>query len=117
MQSPVLIHIRDLMFSSKVVATARAIDVPFKVVRDVSILLKTPASRLIVDLNADGALDAAIQWKQIHGGYVTGFCGHVNLATIQRAREVGIDSVMTNGAFAGNLEAILQSVPAEDQSE
>ncbi|MBC7785554.1 MAG: hypothetical protein H7144_17100 [Burkholderiales bacterium] len=104
---PVLIHIRDLIFSSKVVATARAINVPFKVVRDASKVLETPGKRLIVDLNVDGTLQTAIDWKQRHGGEVIGFVSHVATDTIQTAREAGIDHVMSNGAFSGQLETIL----------
>ena len=104
---PVLIYIRDLIFSSKVVASARANGVEFKVVRDVSKLMETPAKRVMVDLNADGALDAIVAWKQKHGGHVTGFCSHVAVATLQRARDAGIDRVMSNGAFSANLDRIL----------
>ncbi len=108
MSAPVLIYIRDLLFSSKVVATARAENVPFKVVRDASKLLETPAEQLLVDLNAEGALENAIAWKQKHGGRVTGFVAHVAAATIEKAKTSGIDRVMTNGSFSANLESILK---------
>ncbi len=119
MSAPVLIYIRDLIFSSKVVATARAQNIAFKVVRDVSKLMETPAERLLVDFNADGALDSAVAWKQKHAGHVTGFCAHVAIATIQRAKTAGIDRVMTNGAFSAQLEQIFAdtSVPSAKDVE
>jgi hypothetical protein len=107
----VLIYVRDLLFASKVVATARAAGVPFRSVRDASVLLQTPAPRLLVDLNADGALETAIAWKQRHGGHVTAFCAHVATDRLQQARAAGLDQVMTNGAFSANLEPILRAAP------
>ncbi len=77
--------------------------------------METPAERVLVDLNADGALDAIVAWKQKHAGHVTGFCSHVAVATIQRARAAGIDRVMSNGAFSAQLDQILRgsSTPSE----
>lgn len=106
---PVLIYIRDLLFSSKVTATARAENVPFKVVRDAPKLLETPAARLLVDLNAEGALETAIAWKQRQGGHVTGFVSHVNVAAIKQAKAAGLDRVMSNGAFTAQLPQILRA--------
>lgn len=104
----VLIYVRDLLFSSKVVATARAEGVSFKVVRDLSKLMATPAPRLIVDLNSAENLDAAAAWKRQFGGEVIGFAGHVNVDTLAAARAVGIDRVMTNGAFTSALPGIIR---------
>jgi hypothetical protein len=116
-QSAVLIYIRDLLFSSKVVATARAESVPFKVVRDAPKLLETKAQRLLVDLNAEGALDTAIVWKQRHGGHVTGFVSHVNVDMIKRAKAAGIDRVMSNGAFSSQLPQIVREAQAPSGSD
>lgn len=107
MPEPVLIHIRDLLFSSKVVATAKAEGVAFKVVRDAPKLLETPGERLLIDLNADGAIETAVAWKARHNGHVTGFVSHVAAATIEKAKQAGIDRVMTNGAFSAQLPQIL----------
>jgi hypothetical protein len=107
-----LIYIRDLLFSSKVVATARAEDVPFKVVRDAPKLIETPAARLIVDLNAEGALETAIVWHQRHGRPVIGFVAHVAGDRILAAKEAGI-AVMTNGSFTARLPQILSAIRAE----
>jgi hypothetical protein len=105
--SPLLICCRDLLFSSKVVAAAKAHGVAFKVVRDVSKLPETPGERLIVDLNADGSLEAAIAWKARHGAHVTAFCSHVAVERIAQAKQAGLDAVMSNGGFTAQLEQIV----------
>lgn len=101
-----LLLCRDLMFVSKVTATARAKGVAVQVVRDVQ---KVPqqGSRLIVDLNEPGALEAAAAWKGTTGGRVIGFASHVDTATMARAKEAGLDEVMTRGRFTGELEGLL----------
>jgi hypothetical protein len=104
----VLIYVRDLLFSSKITATARAEGVTFRVVRDKSKLLTTAAPRLLVDLNSAENLDAAAEWKKAFGGHVTGFSGHVNVDILQAAKAAGIDQVMTNGQFSASLPAILK---------
>jgi len=109
-QSPpihVLIYVRDLLFSSKIVATARAHDVAFRVVRDYSKLMDTPAAHLLVDLNEPDRLSMAVAWKQKYAGRVTGFASHVSVETLAEARAAGIDRVMTNGSFTANLETIV----------
>lgn len=107
-----LIYVRDLLFSSKVVATARAEGVTFRVVRDLSKLLVTSAPRLIVDLNSAENLEAAKAWKQKFGGHVTAFSGHVNVDTLAAAKAAGIDRVMTNGAFTAALPALIKDAGA-----
>ena len=109
----VLIYVRDLLFSSKVVATARAEGVTFRVVRDLSKLMTTPAPRLIVDLNSAENLDAASAWKREFGGHVIGFSGHVNVDILAAAKAAGIDRVMTNGAFTAALPALIKNAHAK----
>lgn len=107
-QPLILIYIRDLLFSSKVVATARAEGAAFKVVRDAPKLIETPAAQLIVDLNAEGALETAIVWHQRHNRPVLGFVAHVAGDRILAAKEAGL-TVMTNGGFTAKLPEILRS--------
>jgi hypothetical protein len=115
MESPpaLLIFVRDLMFSSKIVATARAEHVSFKVVRDFSKLQENAAGHLVVDLNAEGMLDAAIAWKAKHGGRVIGFASHTAADLLQRAKTGGIDQVMTNGSFTARLTETVRQAGAE----
>lgn len=113
---PVLIYIRDLLFSSKVVATARAKGIAFQVIRDASKLLNTSADRLIADLNDPQALDTVVVWKQKYGGHVVGFCSHVATPVFQQARQAGIDQILSNGAFSAHLDQILSQNPINSDS-
>ena len=108
-----LIHVRDLIFSSKITATARAQGVSFKAIRDAAVLLETSAPRLLIDLNDADRLATAIAWKKRHGGHVTGFASHVATDTLAAAREGGIDRVMSNGGFTAQLPAIVRGEAAD----
>jgi len=102
--------VRDLLFASRITATARAIDVPIKLLRDETKLTLEPGRRLIVDLNQAGALGAAVDWKKQTGGEVIGFAFHVDAETIRRARDAGIDQVLPRSRFVSELEALLRVV-------
>ena len=95
------------MFSSKIIATARAQNAPVKVMRDPAKLAAEPGDRLIVDLNLEGAIPAAIAWKTSTAGHVTGFVSHVDAATIAAARAGGIDRVLARSEFVRVLEQLL----------
>jgi hypothetical protein len=100
--------VRDLMFSSRITATARAAGREVKVVREPGKLSAAQtAELLIVDLNLEGAIEAAITWKAATGGQVVGFVAHVDAQTIQRARDAGIDRVMARGEFVRVLPELL----------
>ncbi len=105
----VLALCRDLMFSSKITATARAEAVTVKIVRDPSKLSDEPGSRLLVDLNQDGAIPAASEWKARTGGVVIGFVSHVDAATINKAREARFDQVLARSRFVETLPDLLKS--------
>ncbi len=106
-QVDLIIHVRDLIFSSKVVSAAKAGGVAFKVVRDASKLLDVPGNRLIVDLNVPGAIQIASDWKAKFGGKVVGFVSHVAEETIDQAKQSGIDQVMSNGSFSARVDQIV----------
>ena len=101
--------VRDLMFSSKIIATARAEGVAVKIVRDASKLAGEPGARLLVDLNQEGAIAAASEWKSRTGGAVIGFVSHVDTATISQAREAGFDQVLARSRFVEILPDLLKS--------
>ena len=104
-----LILCRDLLLGSQITAAAQSAGIPFKVVRDAAKLPGQVGERLIVDLNQDGAIDAAAAWKAAtSGGDVVGFVSHVDAATIQRAREVGLDQVMPRSRFVEQLAQVVQ---------
>jgi DNA-binding NarL/FixJ family response regulator len=104
--------VRDLLFASRITATAKAIGIEVKILRDVSQLASISAKKLLVDLNQQNFLDAAAAWKKISGGKVIGFVAHTDAATIARASEMGIDEVLVRSAFVNRLADLLRSVPS-----
>jgi hypothetical protein len=107
--TPILVVVRDLLFASKIGATANALNVPIRIVRDPAKLSAETASRLIVDLNQEGALEAAATWKKsAEGRFVTGFVSHVDKPVIDRARQLGIDQILPRSQFVTMLPALLQ---------
>ena len=106
--STVLVLVRDLMFSGRIGATARALNVPVKLIRDPAALVGAKGHRLIVDLNQEGALDAAVAWKGRCSGEVVGFVSHVDVETIARAKAAGIDQILPRSRFVEVLGSLLR---------
>jgi hypothetical protein len=107
---PVIVLVRDLMFSSRISAAARAADVPVTMLRDPSALAGAQGRRLIVDLNQPGALDASAEWKRSTSGEVIGFVSHVDADTIDRARQAGIDQILPRSRFVEVLPGLLNGI-------
>jgi len=105
---PALALVRDLMFSSRIIATARELKCRVEIIRAPKDLSGRPGSLLLADLSLEGAIEAAAEWKQSQEAQVIGFVSHTDAATIARAREAGIDRVMARGGFAEALPAILE---------
>ena len=95
------------MFASKITATARSAGVSIRVIRDPATLGAGPSPLLIVDLNQDGTLPAAVSWKQSTGGQVIGFVSHVDTEIIRAARAAGIDRVLPRSEFDRRLPELL----------
>jgi len=77
-------------------------------VRDPSKLAGTTGDLLLVDLNLDGAIEAAGTWKRdAETRRVIGFVQHTDIAAIEAARAAGIDQIMPRGAFFDSLDQIL----------
>jgi hypothetical protein len=111
---PVLVLVRDLIFASRITATAQAMGVGTFVVRDPAKLKDAypHATRqtLIADLNQPGALHAANEWRSHSAGRVViGFVAHVDAEIIREARELGIDQVLPRSRFVVDLESLLRS--------
>ena len=112
----VLIAVDDLLFSSKIRATAKQVGVDLTFARTPSDIIQQARtlrpSLVIFDINsakADpintvAALKADPELKDIP---TTGFVSHVNTALILAARQAGMDEVMARSAFAANLPQIL----------
>jgi len=100
--------VRDLMFSSKITATAKALGKSVRIVRDPSQLqTETSGRHVLIDLNQHGTLEAVIAWKQSNAGKVTGFVSHTDVETIAAAQKAGIDQVLSRGQFTAQLVQIL----------
>ncbi len=107
--NPTLVLVRDLMFSSRISATAKAAGTPVEMLRDPLTLTGREGHRLIVDLNQAGALEAAAAWKIGDASrQVIGFVSHVDGETIAKSRSSGIDRVMPRSQFVATLEALLR---------
>lgn len=107
MTQPILVLVRDLLFASKITATAQAVGAKVKIVRDPEMLQSESGEKLIVDLNQTGALEAAAAWKAASGGTVIGFVSHVDRETIGRARAAGITDVLARSQFVESLPRLL----------
>jgi len=104
---PVIALVRDLMFSSKVSATARAVGSEALIVREPGKLPGQNGRILLVDLNLPGGIEAAASWKAENpDARVVGFVAHTDTATIQRARDAGLE-VMARSGFVEALPALL----------
>jgi len=104
---PVLALVRDLLFASRITTTASGLGIAVRIVRDPQAVGERPARLLLVDLNLDGAIAAAARWHQLHGGRVVGFVSHTDSATIQSAREAGIQHILARSALVQSLPALL----------
>ena len=100
--------VRDLIFASRIRATAKDLGVDVRMVRDPAHLVAAGGSRLIVDLNQEGAIEAAQRWKGETNGTVFGFVSHVDVETVNRARAAGIDQVMARSRFVEVLPDLLR---------
>lgn len=106
---PVVALGRDLMFSSKIIAEGRAAGVEVRIVRDPADLPPT-ARMLLVDLSLEGAIEAAAAWGRNSGRPVVAFVSHVDEQTIARARQAGLQNVMSRGGFTRQLPGILREL-------
>ena len=110
-ESPlILVLVRDLTFSGRILAEARAAGASVKVIRDpaqVSKLDGVGGNLMIVDLNLPGAIAAAGQWRQTAGRTFVGFVSHEDAQTISQARSAGVDQVLARSRFVQILPDLL----------
>ncbi|MGD0461253.1 MAG: response regulator [Tepidisphaeraceae bacterium] len=111
-ESPaILVLVRELMFSGKISAEARAAGVAIKIIgnpADLALFAQTTAGMLIVDLNLAEAIVAAAAWGRVAGRCVVGFVSHVDAQTIARAREAGIKQVLARSQFVSILPELVR---------
>ena len=119
----ILVAVDDLLFSSKIRATARQVGVDLTFARTPDEILARARSLrpslIIFDVNSGkadpintvAALKADPELREIP---TTGFVSHVNTALILAARDAGMDEVMARSAFAANLPQILTEMERPD---
>ena len=114
----ILAAVDDLLFSSKIRATAKQAGVELTFARTPSEILDQARalapSLVIFDLNSGktdpiGTIAAMKQDPALAGVRTLGFVSHVDTAVIHAARSAGADEIMARSTFAGNLPAILLS--------
>jgi hypothetical protein len=106
---PILIFVRDLMFSSRIVEAAKAANVPYRMIRKAESLTAEQGRNLIVDLDQDGAIEAAGAWRERTAGKAIGFISHVNTDGIARAKEAGVEPIYSRGQFTQLLPQIVRN--------
>ena len=114
----VLVAVDDLLFSSKIRATAKQAGVELTFARSPEEILGQARARkpslVIFDLNSARLrpLDAITALKQepdLSATKTLGYVSHVDTGTIDAARAAGIDQVMARSAFVDQLGNILTS--------
>jgi DNA-binding NarL/FixJ family response regulator len=114
----ILVAVDDMLFSSKIRATAKQAGVDVSFARTpAEILEQARAQRpalVIFDLNSGktdpvATIAALKQDPELSSIRALGFASHVHTALIAAAREAGADQVLPRSAFAGNLADILLS--------
>jgi DNA-binding NarL/FixJ family response regulator len=114
----VLVAVDDLLFSSKIRATARQAGVELTFARSPDEVLDQARSLrpalVIFDLNSAKTDPVATLARMkadpdLAGIRTIGFASHVHTGLIAAAREAGADQVVPRSAFAANLVDILRS--------
>lgn len=103
-----LIFVRDLMFSTRIVEAAREAGVAYKVIRKPEALAHETGQVLFVDLDQAGAIEAAGAWRARTGGRTIGFVSHVNTEAIAQARAAGIEQILSRGQFTQQIAALVR---------
>ena len=117
----ILVAVDDLLFSSKIRATAKLAGVDLTFARTPDEILSQARTLkpalAIFDLNSGktdplSTIAALKNDPDLSGIRTIGFASHVHTALISAARDAGADQVLPRSAFAGNLATILLSAGA-----
>ncbi|MBL8797588.1 MAG: response regulator [Planctomycetia bacterium] len=101
----------DLIFTSRITGTARALGLTVRAARDVPLLQalarQQSPSGVIVDLANPGLeVEALIAWLRDHCPMMPGvvaYGSHVDVETLKRARAAGCDLVLPRSKFVEDL--------------
>jgi PleD family two-component response regulator len=116
MSRTVIAAVDDMLFISKIRATAEHVGVDVRFARNADALLtsarESKPAMIIVDLNSQKidpiALATAFKSEpELHGTVLLGFFSHVHTDLMIEATKAGYDRVMPRSAFANDLVTIL----------
>src|SRR5690606_12170770 len=119
--APILALAADLIFASRIRATATAVGATVHVVRSAEELLtraRETAPRLVlIDLEARagdpaGAIRQLRATPETAAVPIVAFASHVNREAIEAARAAGASRVLARSAFVRELPALLAEPPA-----
>jgi DNA-binding NarL/FixJ family response regulator len=106
----------DLIFTSRIVGTARAAGVTIRAVKSAADLLEfarqAPPRCVIIDLHTPGlAVEEAVRELAAlqPRPFLVGYGSHVDTATLKKAREAGCDIVWPRSKFVEELATALPS--------
>ena len=117
-EAMVLVAVDDLLFSSKIRATAKQAGVELVFARSREQVIEqarlTRPALAIFDLNSGkmdsvGTIAAMKEDPELSSIRTLGFASHVHSDLIAAARRAGADQVVPRSAFAGNLAEFLLS--------
>jgi hypothetical protein len=101
----------DLIWATKIKATAEALGVACRPARTIEMLearlADSPVTALLVDLDKGEEALALVTRGRQAGVRVLAWGPHVAKELLQGARDAGADEVLTRGAFDHGLEEIL----------
>jgi CheY-like chemotaxis protein len=120
----ILVAVDDLLFSSKIRATAKLVGVPLTFARTPEEVLTQARtlrpSLVIFDLDSQKVrpIEALALLKgdpELGSVPTLGFVSHVHAERIAEARAAGMEEVLARSAFAGRLSKILLSANTPDR--
>jgi DNA-binding NarL/FixJ family response regulator len=113
----ILALVRDLMFSGRISAEARAAGVLCRIIRESAKLTENEAGELLlVDLTLPEAIPAATAWRKASGLPVIGFAPHTDSQIISQAETAGFDQVLTRGRFVQVLPQRIRNQPQSQEN-
>lgn len=113
--APVIVFVRDLMFSGRIRAAAEAVGRQLVVTRDLATfqqkLCESPDALVFIDLNVQGAdpmaaIDAALAYPDAH---LVCFLSHVDAEAARQARARGASTILARSAFVTQLPKLLEA--------